>query len=261
MIDSSEFTRRGVLGMAAAGVGGLLLGACGGNSSPASGGLKAAPVAKNVKADLTLYNWGTPVDKKIWDDAIARFNKNFPNVNVTNNIVPVTSWADYADKLATLVAGGKSPDLINIGGEGYRLGVAKNLVLPLDAAMAKVPEIAASMNPRLIEGASVDGKVYWLPHLYETMVIFYNTKMFNEAGIPRPADDWSWDDFLGVAQTLTSGSGSEQNLRVRACLRELPATSMVAHKRVVPVERRLQEIEPHRSKVCGVRDLHSRPGP
>ena len=96
-----------------AALGGLLVGLAvitaplAGAQSPAA---SSAGVVSDETAHLELYNWGTPVDKQIWDDAIARFNQRYPNVTVANNIVPVTSWADYADKLTTLAAGGQSPD-------------------------------------------------------------------------------------------------------------------------------------------------------
>jgi multiple sugar transport system substrate-binding protein len=39
------------------------------------------------------------------------------------------------------------------------------------------------------------------------MMIYYNTKVFKEAGIARPSDDWTWNDFLSIAKRLTSGKG------------------------------------------------------
>jgi multiple sugar transport system substrate-binding protein len=41
------------------------------------------------------------------------------------------------------------------------------------------------------------------------MVIYYNTKMFKDAGIEPPKEDWTWDDFLAIAKQLTSGSGAD----------------------------------------------------
>ena len=70
--------------------------------------------------------------------------------------------------------------------------------------------MTADIDPKLLEPATIDGHVYWAPHLYETMVIFYNTKMFQDAGIERPADDWTWDDFLAIAQKLTTGEGADK---------------------------------------------------
>jgi multiple sugar transport system substrate-binding protein len=42
------------------------------------------------------------------------------------------------------------------------------------------------------------------------MLIYYNTKMFKDAGIERPSDDWTWDDFLAISQKLTKGSGGNK---------------------------------------------------
>jgi multiple sugar transport system substrate-binding protein len=42
------------------------------------------------------------------------------------------------------------------------------------------------------------------------MLIYYNTAMFESAGIDRPADDWTWDDFLAIAQQLTTGDGGSK---------------------------------------------------
>jgi multiple sugar transport system substrate-binding protein len=42
------------------------------------------------------------------------------------------------------------------------------------------------------------------------MVIYYNTKMFEAAGIARPSDDWTIEDFVKIAKQLTTGSGADK---------------------------------------------------
>jgi multiple sugar transport system substrate-binding protein len=44
------------------------------------------------------------------------------------------------------------------------------------------------------------------------MMIYYNTRVFEEAGISRPSNDWTWEDFLEIAKKLTSGSGPQSAL-------------------------------------------------
>jgi multiple sugar transport system substrate-binding protein len=204
-------TRRELLAKgAAAGAGSLLLnGMYKTGLASAATGLRAGSV-NPIKAHLTLYNWGTPVDKQIWTAAIARFNKLFPNVTTTDNIVPVTSWGDYADKLKVLIAGNAAPDLINVGIEGFRLLQSKNFVSPVDSYLGKSPQLTSDIRPKLLSPGAINGKTYYIPHLYETMVIFYNTKMFAKAGIPRPSANWTWNDFLAIAQHLTTGSGANK---------------------------------------------------
>jgi multiple sugar transport system substrate-binding protein len=90
-----------------------------------------APAA-DTKGSLVLFDFGDANDKQIRDATIARFNKRYPNVKVTDQCTPISSWSDYLDKLIAQVASGKTPDLIHIATEGAQLAIRKNLVISLD---------------------------------------------------------------------------------------------------------------------------------
>ena len=172
----------------------------------------AAP-AKDVTAALTTYNWGTPDEAKAYAAAFDRFRQAYPNVTVADNIVPISSWADYADKLVTQIAGGNAPDIINIAIEGLRLSVSKNLLLPLDDYINADPEAKAlvdKMPKQLKDALTVDGKLYEIPNGSQTMVIHYNTKIFKDAGVEPPKPGWTWDDFLATAKKLTTGDADNK---------------------------------------------------
>lgn len=176
--------------------------------SPAFG----APAA-DITATLSTYNWGNPDEANAYAAAFGRFKSVYPNVTVTDNIVPISSWSDYADKLVTQIAGGNPPDIINIAIEGLRLAVSKNLLLPLDDLIASDREIKALVDQipaQLKDGLSVDGKLYEIPNGSQTMVIHYNTKIFADAGLEPPTADWTWDDFIAIAKKLTTGEGENK---------------------------------------------------
>jgi len=40
------------------------------------------------------------------------------------------------------------------------------------------------------------------PTEWNTVVTYYNTEMFQEAGLPSPSPDWTWNDLLATAQKL-----------------------------------------------------------
>lgn len=175
--------------------------------------LSAAAPAKDVSAKLTTYNWGNPSEAKAYGEAFDRFRTLYPNVTVEDNIAPVSSWSDYADKLVTQIAGGNPPDIINIAIEGLRLAVSKNLLLPLDDLIAADPQAKALVDripAKLREALTVDGKLYEIPNGAQTMVIHYNTRIFREAGVEPPKPDWTWDDFLAIAKKLTTGQGDKK---------------------------------------------------
>ena len=117
-----------------------LLAACGGGApaAPAASGGAAAPAA-DTTATLTIFDFGGDADKKIYADAHARFKQKYPNVTINDNFTPVTTWSEYSNKITTQVAGGQSPDIINIAIEGARLLVKKGLLQPLTSSWQATP--------------------------------------------------------------------------------------------------------------------------
>lgn len=193
----------------------LALTACGGPqaaNAPAADGPYKAP-AKDITATISVSNWGDPGDKAVYDSVAARFKEKYPNVTVNNNFTPITTWTEYVNKLVTQAAAGQAPDVINIATEGVQLGLDNELFASLDGFLKNDPEAKAlqdNIDPKLLDGFRKDGSTYLMPNTFNTMVIYYNTKMFKEAGISRPSDDWTWDDFLEIAKKLTKGSGADK---------------------------------------------------
>lgn len=171
-----------------------------------------APAA-DTTATLRISNWGDPNDQAVYAKVAERFKAKYPNVTIEDNFTPITTWTDYINKLVADVAAGNAPDVINIAIEGVQLGISKDMFLPLDGYVAKDPaaaEMFTDVDPRLLDGLGKGGVPYLLPGTWNTMLIYYNTKMFEDAGIERPSDDWTWDDFLAIAQQLTTGEGDSK---------------------------------------------------
>jgi multiple sugar transport system substrate-binding protein len=212
-VSSSKVTRRTfVKGAGAAG----LLAASGGALVPAVGraAFQEGPPPADIEATLTTFNYGDAAQQKIYADAIGRFNQKYPNVTVKDQYTPFVLWSEYANKLTTLVAGGQVPDVIHVAIEGTRLVVSKGLLDPLDdlvaADTAMQDLISTEFEQPLMDAFTVDGKLYQIPVEWNNMVIFYNTKMFADAGVPAPTTEWTWDDFLNAAKALTSGEGGDK---------------------------------------------------
>mgnify|MGYP000288903146 CR=1 FL=1 len=162
---------------------------------------------------LNTYNWGTPEEGAAYAKAFTRFADTHPGVTVNDNLIPLTTWSDYADGLVTQIAGGNVPDIINIAIEGVQLAVKKGLLEPLDdyiAASPKAQELLAKIPQQLKDALTVDGKLYEIPNGWQTMVIYYNKEVFDAAGVAYPADGWTWEDFLATSKALTSVEGDKK---------------------------------------------------
>jgi len=173
-------------------------------STPSQGG--------KAKVTLTYVNNSTGSDKDLVASYIAEFNKTNPNITVNYNPIASSSWGDYFDKIATLIAGGTPPDVMKVAIEGSRLVAGRDLILPLDPFINNEPdkmaEYFADVDPRLLEPLVVNGKRYQLSFDWNNMVMYYNKKMFQEAGVPVPMETWTKDQFVDAAQKLTKRSGT-----------------------------------------------------
>lgn len=220
-LQSASVSRRDLLksasaaGIALSAAG--LVGRPGAFAAPAPAGRSAAtrfaPPAADTKGSLSIAAFGGDAENKMFGAAVERFKARYPNVSVKLNISTVASWGDYANKLTTQIAGGNIPDVIEIAIEGTRLCVAKGLLEPLDDWVKDDADITgdlASISQPLKDAFTVDSKLYQLPNGWNNMVIWYNTKMFGDAGLSMPTAEWTWDDFLNAAKALTKGDGKDK---------------------------------------------------
>lgn len=158
---------------------------------------------------LRVLNWGTAEEEQIAADAIARFNEKNPDVEVKQTCVPVDSWSDFIQKWISMTTSGETPDVINIGLEAARMAVSNELLMPLDEIVENdesLSKLKSEYAESLINGFSVDGKLYGLPNGTQTMVMYYNKKMFDDAGIEYPKN-LTWDEYEDLAKKLSKNDG------------------------------------------------------
>lgn len=179
-------------------------------SAPAGSGSNAEasqPADSSEPIELTVLNWGSDIDVKINQDAYARLNEKFPNVTVKDNFVTGTAtWSEYITKLLTMIGSGNSPDMVMMAIEGVRQLIDNDVVMPLDDRIEGDEDMQAvldDISPRLVEALAVDGQTYFFPNSWNSIVLYYNTKMFADAGLEAPPADWDWDTFREYAKKLT----------------------------------------------------------
>lgn len=159
------------------------------------------------KVTLKMANFGQIPDG--WVKLGEKFTAANPNIGIEFEGVTATTWADYFDKLVTMIAAGTPPDTCRVAIEGTQLFASRGLAIPLDPYIekdrAELEEYFDDVHPNLVKAMAYEGKQYQLPFTWNGPVIHYNKKLFAEAGIDRPADDWTIEDFLTIAKALTKG--------------------------------------------------------
>lgn len=213
--NHARLTRREMLRLSGLAVTGVVFAACAPAAPAPAGeaGTGAAAPAQDEAVTLTIFDFGGDADQKVYAEAHARFKEANPNITIVDNFTPVSTWSEYSNKIVTQVAGGQAPDIINIAIEGARLLVSKNVLIPLDDILSGDPEsseLTDDVHPALVAPFNIDGKTWYIPHSWNNMVIYYNTKIFADAGLEPPKAEWTWTDFLETAKALTTGEGDSK---------------------------------------------------
>lgn len=135
------------------------------------------------------------------------FNAAHPDIEVKFEPIPSEG---YGTKLTTSLAAGQAPDVFLVGEGDYFKYVDKGVIEPLDDYLSKDTSFNLDIFQKdLIENMKIDGKQYYLPKDFNPLALWYNKRMFDEAGIPYPTDEWTWDDMIATAQKLTKKDGNK----------------------------------------------------
>ena len=154
--------------------------------------------------------WGSPEEIEIITGIIEKWQPGHPNVKV---ILEHSPYTGYDSKILTRIAGGAAPDVIATEVDYFVTFASKGVLANLTPYAEKDADFSdKDFFPRIKDRFTVDGKLYAVPRdVAPFACIFYNKKLFDEAGIPYPEDDWTWDDLLRIARQLTK---KDENGRV-----------------------------------------------
>jgi len=185
----------------------MALSACGSgedtNGTGSDGGAQAGG-----QAELTVWTGFTGGDRGAYEAIVQDFNESHPDIRVTMEIQP---WDTIGQKLPSGWATGGGPDIAtpNFDPNVVSQYVKTNSVMPLDKAVGEGPEKinADKLSPAAIEAFTLDGKLYAVPANVATLQLYYNKKMFSDAGIAQPPSTAA--EFREAAVKLTKKSGNK----------------------------------------------------
>ncbi|WP_371661602.1 extracellular solute-binding protein [Streptomyces sp. NBC_00280] len=160
-----------------------VLGGCGGTGS-------GEVTLKLVAADYG--DSGANSSQKYWDNLVAEYEDSHPDVRVD---VSVYSWNDVDRKVKEMVAAGDMPDLAQIG--AYADYAAKGELYQADDLLS-IPT-QADFVAQLADAGKVSRTQYGMPFAASTRLLFYNKKLFTEAGLTPPT---TWSELAADAAAL-----------------------------------------------------------
>ncbi|MCA9868427.1 MAG: sugar ABC transporter substrate-binding protein [Anaerolineales bacterium] len=151
---------------------------------------------------------GDAAEYAAYETLVAAFEAAHPEIDVTLTHIP--SAGDYSAKLVTDFAAGTPPDVSLLNYRRVPAFAAAGQMEPLGPYLDKSELIAREdFYPITIDAFTWQGDILCIPQNVSSLVVYYNRDLFAAAGVAEPADDWTWDDFVTTAVTLTRDSDGD----------------------------------------------------
>lgn len=158
-------------------------------------------------ATVTFWQFSTAEFAiKAWEDAIAEFEKQNPDVKVNMELVP---WQEQQQKLVTGLTTGALPDVSMLGNNVVAQFHALGALEPLTRYFEQwSQEIGGDVTQGIWPGDELyyqlDGEWWASPVAEETRCLYYRKDLFAQAGLGEAAPD-TWQQAREFAQKLTQG--------------------------------------------------------
>jgi multiple sugar transport system substrate-binding protein len=153
---------------------------------------------------VRLSGWtASPEEEDLLQGVIQECNQQNAGYQIKYEPIP----ADYWPKLKTMVGSGTEPDIYYMDIFQFPFFVEQDVLLPLDDYMESADISRDDFLDTLMEAFTFEGSVYGIPKDFNTLALFYNQDLLEQAAVEEPTDDWTWEDLEAASQAVTEATG------------------------------------------------------
>ncbi|WP_290859399.1 ABC transporter substrate-binding protein [Hamadaea sp.] len=211
--SSRELSRRGFLGLAAAGLSATALSACTGPStSTDNGGGDAAKLDfTGVKpaGEITFWSSNPGASQEVTQQIIDAFHASQSDIKV-QLVTAGSNYEDIAQKFQAAQAGGKLPDLVVLSDVWWFRYYLQDSIIPLDTLFTALDWDTSDYRDQLLTDYKYGGSIWAVPWARSTPLFYWNKAHWQAAGLPDRAPK-TWDEFAEWAPKLKSANAGTQN--------------------------------------------------
>jgi len=155
---------------------------------------KAGGKGKETTISYALWDKEQQV---VYKEIAKKFEEENPDIKIKFEITP---WAQYWTKLETAITGNNAPDVFWMNTPYAQDYIDSGILAPLDDVKFDEDKFA----DQYLTAYSKDGSLYGIPKDFDSHALYYNKKLFDEAGVEYPNEDWTWDTWKEAAEKLTN---------------------------------------------------------
>ncbi|KAF1303152.1 ABC transporter substrate-binding protein [Enterococcus sp. JM9B] len=150
------------------------------------------------KVTIRMSWWGNDDRHKATLDMIKKFEKSHPNITVK---AEYSGWDGIVEKMATQIAGGTEPDLMQMNYDWYMT------YSPDGNGFYDLNELSdvidfSGFSEDLVEPGTINGKLNGITFNQNMGGVCYNKTTFDKFGVEIPE---TWDDLIEAAKKFPDG--------------------------------------------------------
>ncbi len=171
----------------------------------------AGPAPAQAPITLQLVEVITsPQRTEVVQSLVDQFEEANPGVKVEITSLP---WGQAFEKLATMVQGGQIPDVVEMPDRWMALYANNDQLVDLGPYMESWAN-ADQLNERTVEfGSVVNDTMYMVPYGFYLRAMFWNKKLFGEAGLDGPPE--TMDEFMEASKKISELGGGKAGYCLR----------------------------------------------
>lgn len=183
----------------------LSLSACGQSDSGQVPAAAALTGETNHNQKITVAFWDNGQK-----DGLDEIMREFTEATGYEAESQIITWDSYWTLLEAGASGGDMPDVFWMHSNEVQKYMDNDILMDLTDRIAASEKLEMDKFPEDIRNLyQMNGKTYAVPKDVDTIALWYNKTMFDEAGLAYPDESWTWDDFYDAAVTLTKEDGSQ----------------------------------------------------
>lgn len=159
---------------------------------------------------ITGSNWGVPSPDalKIIDNAIERFEKENPSVNV--EYVSGIRKEDYSEWISQQALSGDMCDVFMVISNDLAtfsdVGILENLSSYIESDPSFDESVYFSSS---YQSGQVNNVQYALPYESVPTLMYVNRTLLESEGIKVPDQNWTWEDFYEICEKMTKDTDGD----------------------------------------------------
>lgn len=176
----------------------LALTGCAGSSSGSAGSSSGSAGASQT-VTLRFAWWGDDTRAKTYQAAFKIFESQHPNIKIEGTY---SDFDSHWQKLATEVAGGNAPDVIQLDYRYISDYGLRGALLDLNTMKGTLD--MSGVDQSLIGTGAANGKQYGVPFSATTAALLYDPALWKKANVAPPKAGWTWNDYLTASQKIST---------------------------------------------------------